>query len=307
MHCLVLLFIACMCLFPHLPAHASPEPKKYTLCICAIFNNEARYLKEWIEYHLLVGVQYFFLYNNQSTDEYLDVLQPYLDRHVIELRDWPNNHKDRHWVDAQRRAFKQCLNYSQELTEWLALIDVDEFIVPVDKPDLLSYLSQFDDQPTLGGIQANWQLYGTSWLPEIPKNKLLIESLVLKAPQDYDGRAPHPYNGRVKSIVRPHAVDTFDIHTAYYKPGFTVLPENKGWERNNQPVQIDHIRINHYWTRAEDFFYNVKLDRLLALGFFKEGDTEAVLNKLKLFNREKDPIMMRFVPELRKRIFPDDP
>lgn len=35
--------------------------KLYYLSVCAIFKNEGPILKEWIEYHLLVGVDHFFL------------------------------------------------------------------------------------------------------------------------------------------------------------------------------------------------------------------------------------------------------
>ncbi|WP_281510165.1 glycosyltransferase family 92 protein [Muribaculum gordoncarteri] len=37
---------------------------RYMFAICAIFRNEARYMREWIEYHLLIGVDHIFLYNN---------------------------------------------------------------------------------------------------------------------------------------------------------------------------------------------------------------------------------------------------
>lgn len=51
--------------------------RKY-LSICAIFRNEADYLKEWIEFHRLVGVEHFFLYNNFSEDAYLSILGDYI-------------------------------------------------------------------------------------------------------------------------------------------------------------------------------------------------------------------------------------
>ena len=46
--------------------------KKYNLSICAIFKNEAKYLKEWIEYHRIFGVDHFYLYNIGSRDSFLD-------------------------------------------------------------------------------------------------------------------------------------------------------------------------------------------------------------------------------------------
>ena len=48
-----------------------------------MFRNEAAYLKEWIEYHHLAGVEHFWLYNNNSTDQWQDVLQPYIDWGIV--------------------------------------------------------------------------------------------------------------------------------------------------------------------------------------------------------------------------------
>ncbi|MBR0260666.1 MAG: glycosyltransferase family 2 protein [Selenomonadaceae bacterium] len=40
----------------------------YDLAIVAILKNEGRYLKEWLDYHLSAGVDHFYLYDNDSTD-----------------------------------------------------------------------------------------------------------------------------------------------------------------------------------------------------------------------------------------------
>ena len=45
----------------------APPPRRETphyLAICAIYRDEAPYLREWIEFHRLVGVEHFFLYDN---------------------------------------------------------------------------------------------------------------------------------------------------------------------------------------------------------------------------------------------------
>ncbi|MBR7025230.1 MAG: glycosyltransferase family 2 protein, partial [Selenomonadaceae bacterium] len=46
----------------------------YDLAVVAIFKNEGHYLKEWLDYHLFAGVEHFYLYNNNSTDNYEEVL-----------------------------------------------------------------------------------------------------------------------------------------------------------------------------------------------------------------------------------------
>lgn len=51
---------------------------KIKLAICVIVKNEAPYMKEWIDYHRLVGVEKFYVYDNESTDSLLSVLAPYI-------------------------------------------------------------------------------------------------------------------------------------------------------------------------------------------------------------------------------------
>ncbi len=51
---------------------------KFQLAICAIAKNEGPYFKEWIEWHLAHGVDQFFIYDNESTDDTKDILEPYI-------------------------------------------------------------------------------------------------------------------------------------------------------------------------------------------------------------------------------------
>ena len=52
---------------------------KVYLSITAVLQNEAPYIKEWIEYHRLVGVERFYIYDNESTDNVKEILKPYID------------------------------------------------------------------------------------------------------------------------------------------------------------------------------------------------------------------------------------
>jgi hypothetical protein len=47
--------------------------------VAAIFRDEAKYLKEWVEFHLLVGFDLLYMFNNLSQDNYLEVLNPYIE------------------------------------------------------------------------------------------------------------------------------------------------------------------------------------------------------------------------------------
>ena len=95
--------------------------KLYYLSVCAIFKNEGPILKEWIEYHLLVGVDHFFLYNNFSDDNYREILAPYIERGIVDLIDWPV-------PQGQFPAYEDCWQKFRETTRWIALIDLNEFL-----------------------------------------------------------------------------------------------------------------------------------------------------------------------------------
>ena len=51
--------------------------RKHRVALCLIFKNEAPFLKEWLDYHLALGVDHFYLYNNNSDDDFREVLRPY--------------------------------------------------------------------------------------------------------------------------------------------------------------------------------------------------------------------------------------
>ncbi len=71
----LLLFLFCISCY-------KKEPTR--LAICAIFKNEAPWLKEWITYHhSALGVNTFYLYNNDSTDSFKETLQPFVDQGIV--------------------------------------------------------------------------------------------------------------------------------------------------------------------------------------------------------------------------------
>ena len=85
---MVKIFITLL-LIPHLTL-----AYKYNLAVCAIFKDCAPFLKEWIEYHRMLGVEHFYLYDNSSTDHPETVLAHYVSEEVVTVFDWPNKGKN---------------------------------------------------------------------------------------------------------------------------------------------------------------------------------------------------------------------
>lgn len=266
---------------------------QYNLSICAIFRDEGPYLKEWIEFHRLVGVQHFLLYNHLSVDNFREVLQPYIDNKIVEVIDLTDEIESRsHWGSIQTGSYNDGLAKLSGVSKWVAFIDSDEFLYPVKKDNLNTVLKNYEK---FGGVCAHWAMFGTSHIPKIPEKVLQIEALVYRAKLDC------PTNGHVKSIVRPERVSHFpNPHYAIYKLGYGQVNENKvAFEGPiNKEISSNILRINHYWTRDEDYFFNVKVPSRVKRGLSKETELKRAGN----YNAELDTSMFRFVPALRAKM-----
>jgi hypothetical protein len=71
---------------------------------CCNLSDEAPFLREWIEFHRIVGVDKFYFYSNDSKDKYKTVLKPYIASGVATLIEWPTT------LSANgKQAQTQCL------------------------------------------------------------------------------------------------------------------------------------------------------------------------------------------------------
>lgn len=82
--------------------HNITKHYKYNVAICAIFLNEGPYIREWIEFHRIVGVEHFYLYNNMSVDNYKCILERYIAEGIVTLIEWDVPH-------GQISAYKNCI------------------------------------------------------------------------------------------------------------------------------------------------------------------------------------------------------
>lgn len=138
---------------------------KYYFSLCAIFKNEAPYFKEWIEYHRMLGVDHIYLYNNFSTDDYMDILSPYIEEGYVTLTDWP-------YEMSQIPAYEHCYEHFRSETFWLMFLDLDEFICPIYKTNIKEWIKPFEKYPS---VLMYWLMFGTNGIVKADPNKLVIE------------------------------------------------------------------------------------------------------------------------------------
>jgi hypothetical protein len=284
----------------------------HELSICAIFQDEAPYLVEWIEYHRLVGIDHFYLYNDRSSDEYLAVLAPYIQEGIVDLIDCPAEIGETHFYN-QRKAYARGLNKAKE-DKWLALIDIDEFILPKKVKTIKEILKNYEDYY---GVSIRWQKFGTSGYWEIPKDRLTIECLTKKAP-------PYHIDNLTKCIVQPKLLPSNFFDEKYVKANKVDLVHFCKWIQESdckmrscgpmelpgevqKVVDLEEAQINHYWSRDEKYYREKKVIRKAK---FQNEDfnvpypwpEEKIQIALILLNLYEDYEIQHFVPALKEQM-----
>lgn len=146
-------------------AKPSRKHKIYYFSLCCIFKDEAKYFKEWIEYHKIVGVDHIYAYNNFSEDNYLEILQPYINEGYLTLVEWPVKF-------GQISAYEDCYNKYKDESYWLMFLDLDEFLCLKEEIDIKKWIKPYEKYPS---IELYWLMFGTNGVVDYNPSKLVIE------------------------------------------------------------------------------------------------------------------------------------
>ncbi|XP_059316646.1 glycosyltransferase family 92 protein RCOM_0530710 [Lycium ferocissimum] len=215
------------------------ENVKYDLCMCTMVWNQASALREWITYHSWLGVERWFIYDNNSDDNIKAVVE--------ELETENNYNVTRHvwpWIKTQEAGFSHCALRAKQECNWVSFMDVDEyFYFPYStrtgyagQHALRSLVANVSSSsPKIAEIRTTCHSFGPSGLNSAPSQGITVGyTCRLKSPE------------RHKSIIRPDALDTTllnVVHHFYLRKGFRYL---------NLPQST--AVINHYKYQVWEVF-----------------------------------------------------
>lgn len=296
----LILYVLCV----HQPLMSQPiipceinrsDKRECEIAACMVFKNEARFIKEWLEYHKCIGISHFYLYNNASTDDVWPILFPYIMCGEVEYFELPLDSKDVYEHNQlQKDVYTHAVNLAKKSNRWLAILDSDEFICMTENDDLEDFL---EDYSGYGGLVINWVMYGSSNIQKLKPNDLQIEKFVYRAPDDWGEHFLY------KSIVRPKHVERASIHCCHMKKGHSAVYANHQRFSHHPKFDvppIDKIRINHYWWRDEDYFQKVKRPR--RSGWLSKYTPNQINKRRDAYNSVYDPSMKPFVKKTKKNM-----
>jgi hypothetical protein len=202
------------------------------LAIIAYFKNEGHILDEWIRHHLDFGVDHFFLLDNGSSDNPRKILLEHQDK--ITLISCPES--------PQVRAYKRTYKIAKNLFDWIAVIDLDEFLYTKQgAPSIKEYLQSFP--PEIRSITVDWRVFVPSRLFQ-PCSAIAGFTLAFEK----DLISTNPYKSIFRTSIEPHSIG---VHSPR-------IP-------NDQKVSLsrntDSLGLNHYRFQSYEYLLGIKSNR----------------------------------------------
>jgi len=212
----------------------------YKLAVGAIFKNEQTVLQEWLDHYIFHGVEHFYLINDRSTDSSLDILKPYVDKGMVTLfhSDLP------YYLGRQKDAYNKYIFPRMKETQWLLMVDLDEFVWSEKTIDLRELLKNCSH---LAQVQIHDHIFGSNGHTKQPAS--VVQGFTRRTAKDRDSRGVMKY-----LINTSYEFTSINIHSAKHA---NKVEENTLFLLIGAP----HFRLNHYCCQSREYWDRVKCSR----------------------------------------------
>ncbi len=208
--------------------------------VAAIVKNEARAIAEWLAFQRVIGFDSILVYDNGSTDATPQIvadiarLEP-----AITYTPWP----DQAGQNPQVSAYRHAVRTSE--ADWIAFLDVDEFLLPRRHGDVNRYLASMPAD--ISALAINWRIFGSAGR-RFSGDNLVIERFIRCA---FRG---HAKNRFCKTIARRDHIADPGVHTCGLAEGQygDSLGRPIRLASDAKTIRVVHAgaQINHYLLKS---------------------------------------------------------
>ncbi len=205
--------------------------KRPTFFVVAVFKNETTNLQEWLEHYIWQGASHFFLVDNGSDDNPLEILRPYIHKKLVSYI----YNSGQHIQLAVNRQISEQIQELENAPEWILIADIDEFWFGTEKL-LVDELEEIPYDKDV--IYTHWYEFGPSadgFQPKSLRKELVYRNPTLLSP---------------KFCFRTDCIDRDQINIHHID-----IDTSKVWCNDNI------IRCHHYYCQSTEYWNTVKIPR----------------------------------------------
>jgi glycosyltransferase involved in cell wall biosynthesis len=283
---------------------------KNNVALVAVVKNEGPYLLEWVAYHLMIGVEHVYLYDDGSTDDSLAAYQTlYKTGRLTVHRAIKTGRRHR----AQEDCYEECRRRYGHRYKFLMPWDGDEYLSLKEGVTLQEFLDAIPEN--VGQVRLNWKSFGSGHQLYADFDKFVFERFTKHTAETYNSHI-------TKLILRIQAMGDVDYKSDQSRPitahCSAILPEYRtvgadlATDVENHGAIITPVlwnglaTCNHYPVKSFEEFLTIKKTKprvyinpeLLEAGspvtnsYFEEADR----------NEMSDESMLRHAQPLRTYI-----
>lgn len=221
----------------------------YKTCIMTMIKNERLYIKEWVDYHLNLGFDDIFIFEDYGSESHKDIFKGYNNVHIIKIENTRiYNYKTCKTQIQLMKYFLEKLK-DENKYDWCLFSDVDEFLYLEPEYTLHKLLFEYDNYP---GIFLSWKMYTANGHIKCPKGNV-VDNYTEFTNNTIDGNKIITQWNK-KSLVNIHMASTF-LTNHCIKDGVDIDYSNN----INNKLLYKKAWLNHYFTKSwEDFCYRME-------------------------------------------------
>lgn len=223
---------------------SSSMSRCYTASVVAIAKQEQSYIQEFVNYHVMIGFDHVYIYDNGSEGEtpMHEILAKEIAKGWVTVIPMPGTAR-------QRLAYHDYIKNRSMHSEWVAIIDVDEFIVLKQHSTVREFIK--DKCSALQSVAMNWIMFGFNGHETRPPG-LVTENYTRGS-----------LSNHVKTFARTEFLrDKLCRKGAKLRCVHNVAQELQRLDGSvlhtyrNAPnsEHMEYIHLNHYWSKSVEEF-----------------------------------------------------
>lgn len=224
-------------------------------CIMTCIKNEHEYLNEWIQYHLKIGIDHIFIFEDMDSDSHKGITEKYKEvtlSSILDILDEKKTEEAKELkyekkINVQHLYFKYALEYLKNTYpnyEWCFVIDVDEFITLESENNIKDVMSEYKNNDA---VILYWKCYGANGL--IDKPDYNIKGVVDTYAEPATGKIlKNTYLcTKICHNLRRYEIKNFiNQHKISNKACWCNTDNEKNWFKTS----YSNIYIRHYITKS---------------------------------------------------------
>lgn len=255
--------------------------------ICCIVKNEHKFIEEWIDYHLNIGFNHIYVYEDYGSDSHAELLKKYEGRvTLIPLEGNTLGVYNHYNSGTQFQLYQTHIKNTKEdnSADWVLLTDIDEFLMFEEGYNLQKLLEEYKD---VSAIWLSWKMMSADGRIKSPHPELGVVEAYTK-----EGGRTDKDVWSVKSFINVQKYKGFKHRIHVASGGVTTRGETT-LGKNITSLSYEKAWLNHYFTKSwEDY-----CDRMFKRG--NMSNNYRTFDQFFLVNTDMLPLKNKLLNEIR--------